>query len=464
MTKASSTNISRRAFLGTALAGACAPLTVARPARAQSSELLASLRSTLDITTYGVRPGALDNQSVRFQEAVNAAARQGNALFVPGGDYMVSNIDLPSNLTMVGVPGQTRIRYAGDGHLFFGTAVNHLRLEGITLDGANRPLADYAPALLHVSTGANIALENVTVVGSVKHGIQFDRVQGSIDRCTVTGVLAAAIQSHDAQGLAIRDNVVSDCADNGILVYRWNKGRDGTIVTGNRIERIRSKSGGTGPFGNAINAYQADDVLIANNMIYDNDFSAVRCNGCSNAQILGNQCGESGEAAIWSEFDFRGSIVANNVMDGCASGIVVTNFMQGGRLAIVQGNLIRNMRMQSKFPTGEEAYGSGIYVEADTTVTGNVIENAPYAGLRVGWGPYLRNVIISQNIIRKAQIGMRVSVVEGVEMTVIKDNIFDETPGGAIVGTRWWETVTSDLIDERRLPTPLTIEGNQVLS
>lgn len=81
---------------------------------------------------------------------------------------MVSNIDLPSGITIVGVPGRTRIRYAGDGHLMFGNEIRDVRLEGLVLDGNNRPLADYTPALLHISTGSNIAIEDCIIQGSLK--------------------------------------------------------------------------------------------------------------------------------------------------------------------------------------------------------------------------------------------------------------------------------------------------------
>ena len=33
--------------------------------------------------------------------------------------------------------------------------------------------------------------------------------------------------------------------------------------------------------------------------------------------------------------------MANNIVDGAALGVSVTNFDKGGRLAVVQGNLIR---------------------------------------------------------------------------------------------------------------------------
>ena len=89
----------------------------------------------------------------------------------------------------------------------------------------------------------------------------------------------------------------------------------------------------------------------------------------------------------------------------------VTNFDKGGRLAVVQGNLIRNL--VGRRPPGtdpNDSAGIGIGVEADTVVTGNVVENAPNAGIAAGWGAYLRDVAITSNVIRRADFGITVSV------------------------------------------------------
>ena len=59
-----------------------------------------------------------------------------------------------------------------------------------------------------------------------------------------------------------------------------------------------------------------------------------------------------GEVAIYSEFGFEGAVIANNTVDGAALGIVACNFNEGGRLAVVQGNLIRNLK--PKRPAGTD--------------------------------------------------------------------------------------------------------------
>ena len=152
------------------------------------------------------------------------------------------------------------------------------------------------------------------------------------------------------------------------------------------------------------------------------------------------------EVALYAEFGFEGAVIANNTVDGAAIGVSVTNFNEGGRLAVVQGNLIRNLL--PKLPASNdpnEVGGIGIAVEADTAVTGNVIEGAPTAGIVLGFGQYLRDVAVTGNIVRKADVGIAVSVAAGAGHALIADNLIADVLRGAVVGTDHRRIVTGDL-------------------
>jgi putative cofactor-binding repeat protein len=68
------------------------------------------------------------------------------------------------------------------------------------------------------------------------------------------------------------------------------------------------------------------------------------------------------ELALYAEFAFEGAVIANNLADKAAIGISVANFKQGGRLAVVQGNLVHNLF----FRKDVDSRGIGIAVEADS--------------------------------------------------------------------------------------------------
>jgi uncharacterized secreted repeat protein (TIGR03808 family) len=123
---------------------------------------------------------------------------------------------------------------------------------------------------------------------------------------------------------------------------------------------------------------------------------------------------------------------------------------------------VRNVR--ARIPgTAPETEGFGIAVEADTTVTGNVIENAQTAGITAGWGEYLRNVTITGNMVRASAIGVAVSVANGAGTAAISGNMFSDTKRGAIIGMEYRKPVTGDLAlaGAERYPQ-LRITGNQV--
>jgi uncharacterized secreted repeat protein (TIGR03808 family) len=449
--------LNRRAFLaGTAL---CLSGTVAA-----AQMKVADLRGSIDSADLGLLPNAADDQTAQFQNAVNRAVERGRALFLPAGTYPVANLRLPSGTLIVGVPGRTRLVYqGGGGQLIRAEGVSNIGLTGITFDGANRSIGDFTEGLLHFIGVRNLALDNCEIAGSAKMGLVMDRCSGRVENCRISGAAEAGLRSNEATGLAITGNTVTDCANGGIWVHRWREGEDGTIVSGNRVERIGARYGGTGQFGNGINVFRAHGVMISNNRITDCAFSAIRSNSGSNVQIVGNSCLRSGETAIYSEFSFQGAVIANNIVDGGTTGISIANFMDGGRMAICTGNLIRNITEEGPYPPEVAGFGIGIAAEADTTLTGNIIEGAPKFGMMLGWGPYMRNIAASQNVLRECGTGIAVTVVKGAGSAVITNNIVQGSKKGSINGFRWLERATGELNNASEYSN-LTVLGNQVAS
>ncbi|MER9334046.1 TIGR03808 family TAT-translocated repetitive protein [Mesorhizobium sp. M0293] len=423
----------------------------------------ASMRGSINATELGVQPGTFDDQSKAFAKLLRDANDRDMPVFLPPGTYVVSNLSLPSRVRLSGVAGATRIVYGGDGHLFMAEQADHIELSGLVFDGSNRTMGDYAQGLLDLRRVAHLVVDNCQITGSGKNGLALEHAAGRVERSDISGAADAGIYSVEAGGLAITGNTVSDCANGGILVHRWQAAEDGTMVTGNRVERIQARSGGTGQNGNGINAFRAGNVVISGNIVSDCAFSAIRANSASNLQISGNTCSRSGETAVYSEFSFEGAIISNNIVDGAANGISIVNFNEGGRMGVCSGNIVRNLSTSGPYPADSPGFGIGIGVEADTTVSNNVIENAPLYGMQIGWGPYLRNVVATGNIIRKAGTGIVVSVVEGAGTAVISDNVIDGAVNGAVVGQRWAEPATGDLVSSNDTGYPhLTVERNHV--
>jgi uncharacterized secreted repeat protein (TIGR03808 family) len=435
-------DVNRRYLIGASAAGFAGAL-----AMSSDAARAAPLTSTLgrDATQYGIHPGSPDDQTKALQRAIDEAARAQVPLALPPGVYRTGMLRLQNGTQLVGVRGATKLVFNGGASMFSGEGAGSIGLANITLDGGGIPL----PArrgLVHCIGGRDIRLIDCEIAGSGGNAIWLENVSGEVGGNMITNTAATAIVSFDAQGLLVSRNTISGTNDNGIEILRTAIGDDGTLVLDNRIEDIKAGPGGSGQYGNAINAFRAGNVIVRGNRIRNCDYSAVRGNSASNIQITGNSVSDVREVALYSEFSFEGAVIANNTVDGAAFGVSVCNFNEGGRIAVVQGNIIRNLLPKRPIGTApDDDAGIGIYVEADTSVTGNVIENAPSFGIVAGWGKYLRDVAITGNVIRKAFIGIGVSVAPGAGTALVNNNMISEAPRGAVVGLDHARPVTPDL-------------------
>src|SRR5262245_51645126 len=382
--------------------------------------------------------GAID-QTAALQAAADAAAETGAPLFLPAGIYSTAKLTLKSGTRIEGVPGETILRFRDGGALIVLDGVEDVGLSGLVLDGDAKPLPE-SGSLLAATDTKHLDVANCRFTASTANGVSLRRVSGWIKDCEIGDARKAGLASEDANGLQIAHNAVRDCGENGILVSRSDPGEDLTIVTANRIAGIASSGGSE--TGNGISVVRAGSVTINGNRIADCALSAIRASAASNCQMTGNSCTRLGEVAIYAEFAVEGTVIANNLIDRAAGGISVANFAKGGRLAVIQGNLIRNLFLRKD----NELRGFGIAVEADSVVTGNVIEGAPAYGIIIGWGPHLRDVNVADNLIRDVLVGIGVSVDPSAGTALITKNLIAGAKEGAIRAMSGPTSIGPDLV------------------
>jgi uncharacterized secreted repeat protein (TIGR03808 family) len=134
--------------------------------------------------------------------------------------------------------------------------------------------------------------------------------------------------------------------------------------------------------------------------------------------------------ALYAEFGFEWAVIANNLVDGAAAAISVNNLNVCGRLAVVHGYLVRNLERR-EFEQVDKR-GERIAVEADASVIGNIVENAPTAGILIGWGRYMGDVIVSGNLIRDAGVGISISSDTAAGASLVTGNMISGPRDGAI--------------------------------
>jgi uncharacterized secreted repeat protein (TIGR03808 family) len=416
----------------------------------------------LDATQMGVRAGSAEDQTGALQRAIERAAAARVPLVLPPGTYRTGGLKLPAGTALVGIPGATRLVYSGGASLLGAAHVDQLSLTGLTLEGNRRTLPP-REGLVHFEFCRSVRIADCAILGSGGHGIMFANIEGEVTGSTVADAADVALWSYDAQGLRIAGNTISNAGNNGIQIIRSAPGHDGTMVLDNRVDNTNNRLGGSGQYGNAINAFRAGDVIVRGNIIRQCAFSGIRGNTASNIQIVGNTVHQAGECALYSEFAFEGAVIAQNLVDGAETGVSVANFMQGGRLAVVQGNIFRNLQPRNPNPPAGELRGIGIYVEADTTVTGNVVENARDIGIIAGWGNFMRDVAVTGNVVRQTGIGIGVSVVPGAGSALVSSNVITGSRRGAILGMDHTRPITGELAKDGAQPhANLSIAGNRI--
>lgn len=410
----------------------------------------------VDPYAFGLQDLFDGDQSAALQAAIDAAEAAGQDLRLPAGEFTAGNLRFPGGIRIIGA-ARASVLVSRNGE-----PIGTIEGRGFVLDGVSLYSSSNDAALI-IGEGAEDATIRDCMISGDGSGIRAWRASATIENCRLLELPEAAIHSVDSNGgLIIRGNRIQRCGNAGIRIWRDEPGHDGSIVTGNIVEAIDWKGGGNGQNGNGVNIFRANSVIVSDNVFTDCTFTAVRVNAGRNTQIRGNTCLNSGEVAIFSEFEFSGSVVADNIIDGAATGIDITNLDTGGHLATCTGNLVRNIFPRSA--VNPDTRPVGIYAEADTLVANNVIENVPGVGIVAGYGPFVRNVLISDNILTGCAIGIGVTVVgdPAIGPVRVTDNLIAAPSQHAIAGFEWDNIVSPDLAaDSTRYPH-VTIADNTV--
>ena len=421
--------------------------TLASPLRAQPA---------LDPAAFGLDPTSGADQSPALQAAIDAATALGQPLTLPSGTYLVADIRITAPLRLQG-SGETILALARGDTILSLEQTADVTIEGITFAGNGGGTGRSDTGLLQLLDTTGATLRDCRFTDAPAQALLLARSAASVSGCSFTRSADAAIYSIDSLGLHIAGNRITGCGNGGILIWRSEPGWDRSIIANNAITAVDWRDGGNGQNGNGINIFRADGVIVSGNQINDCAFSAIRLNTTNDTQITGNTCTNGGEIAIYSEFAFAGSIIANNLVDGAAGGISMTNWDNGGRLAMCSGNIVRNITATSR--TNPDVNPYGIAAEADAVITGNIIDAVPGIGIGVGWGPFLRDVLVTDNLIRGTERGIVVSVAEGAGAARITGNLISETLH-PLVAARWNEIASERLQDDAGQFPALTVSGN----
>ena len=114
------------------------------------------------------------------------------------------------------------LEHTRGGSFFSGTEITGLRLNGLIFDGAQKPLetGPGGKALVSLSGARDLVISDCRFLNSPANGLGLRRSSGTVKECKFNAIGKAALFSEDAAGLDISHNSITDCANNGILVWR----------------------------------------------------------------------------------------------------------------------------------------------------------------------------------------------------------------------------------------------------
>lgn len=199
------------------------------------------------VSELGVTPDRGDDLSEALQRAIAELSGAGQAVFLPGGTYNLSAVDLPERCAIFGVPGQTRLVLQAGESVFTARDAQSVSISGLVIEGG---------AL--AGSAREAVIDNVQVRGASGAGLTLTGAENmNVSRCRFETCGTAAIEIATAGGKAgtanLTSNLIAGC---GIGIALAGSGH----VTGNTIS-------GASHFGLRLGGGNEGGTILANSNI-----------------------------------------------------------------------------------------------------------------------------------------------------------------------------------------------------
>ncbi|MFZ0729082.1 MAG: right-handed parallel beta-helix repeat-containing protein [Methylovirgula sp.] len=369
-----------------------------------------------------------------LQQAIEIAQRARKPLNILPGTYSANQLVISQPIEIYGAPGTMILPSNSSCVNVTIDSVDDVIIRGIAFSGKNLPFAAPAggslsplPAMGEYGRIPNfngiiaahrverLRIEDCTIGGSSACGVALWNCRSAQIRGNQFADNMVAIYSTNGADNLIADNTIQRSGDGGIIVWQTPANFDGTIIRGNHVDvttalttSTRTEVGGSGYFGNGIYGWQANNLIISENVCTQSTFSGIRLFNCYDCNVSNNQIVESGETALMIEAPYgskpgpvvetpfttvgpanphyEGAAVSGNVVVGAGNGITITNVWTGGRRVTINGNQVKSVKiftMRTSDPQNPSYLtgGTGIAAEGDVVVNGNMVEDCEGPGI-----------------------------------------------------------------------------------
>ncbi len=415
--------------------------------------LASAARAAALIPFYGsLARGQSDPVAAATAELIaglNEAALARRPYRLKPGVTTIYRVILPEGAHLVGAKGGSTLRLGYDGGMLANeTPLEAVTFEGVTFDGAHRPMND-AFGLLNFYDVAHVEMDDCVVQHSTT-GLFQHRCGGRIRLSTFRDLTGTAIDDDNCAGMLIDANRIHRCGDNGIHHWGLNSRRhDGSRISNNVITDVSNRSGGDGMFGNGVRVADCGPLTIDNNVVERCEFSAIRNSSGWSVDVSNNRCKSFNEQAMYAEFSFRDATFVNNVIEDCGAGIAACNYVGPGNgdRALISGNVITKLRSAHPGDAFSQPSGwrSGLHGEGDVRMVGNTVVGAPQVAVLAGYFGARQNVIVEGNRLIDNEYAVGFATQEGVGPCEIVGNEIRGSKKANIVAMFQWNVISGDL-------------------
>lgn len=187
---------------------------------------------SINAVEYGLVPGSPSDQTTKFKALLESASDKGSQIFLPPGTYIVSAVECPSYVNIIGISGQSRILYGGKSSFIQANDAEHIQFNGLIFDGDAKKLAE-AKGLIETNNVSTLAIRDCEIVGSAKNGLHLYQTGGEIDSNRISNSADAAIFAANSTGLKITGNSIAECGMVGFWFIATTK--RGTVQSSTAI-------------------------------------------------------------------------------------------------------------------------------------------------------------------------------------------------------------------------------------
>ena len=230
-------SLDRRHFLLAGSATVGGGFANAAYAASAAPAIAAGARSVIE---FGVEPNSKADQSTPLQKAINELSATGQPVTLPAGAYNAEKLTVPTQCSIIGVPGQTSL-YVDQ----LGMVPGNDQIGLFNLFGVNFHARDPKGVSVHVLlSGVSIRIANCGFYGAGAAALNLDACSGGVEALEISGYSDTAILA-SRSALTIQGCHFSGCgtavkalSSRSAIVTQNQFGRCGTAVAADGIALV----------------------------------------------------------------------------------------------------------------------------------------------------------------------------------------------------------------------------------